>query len=150
WKRLIQKFGKKKIMLYIFILTALILTIVFLGLIPLNNFIIVGLLYMIGISATIAGWYILPNIIFADLAEYDKRVTGELKAGTYMGVPSIFLNAFQSLGVFLLGVLNELPKITVGSLSYSLGLIIWSPICSLIFLISFFYTRKHITLDLEI
>ncbi|NHJ26416.1 MAG: hypothetical protein EAX89_17695, partial [Candidatus Lokiarchaeota archaeon] len=99
---------------------------------------------------SVAGWYILPNIIYADLAEYDQKVTGELKAGTYIGVPSIFLNVFQALGVLLLGALNELPKITVGSLSYSMGLIIWSPICSLIFLISFFYTRKHIVLDLKI
>jgi len=149
WRRVIQKFGKKKTIQYIYILAALILPITLLGLIPLNNFLLIGLLFMIGIGASLGGWYLLPAIIFADLAEYDEKTTGELKAGTYTGVPSIFLNIFQALGVFLLGALNELPKITVGSLSYSMGLIIWSPICSLILLISFFCTRKYLTLDLE-
>lgn len=149
WRRAIQKFGKKRTVLYIYIIAALVLPITLLGLIPLNNFLIIGLLYMIGISASLAGWYLFPPIIFADLAEYDDRITGELKAGTYAGVPSIFLNIFQALGIFLLGALNELPKITVGSLSYSMGLIIWSPICSLILLISWWYTKKHLTLDYD-
>ncbi len=150
WRRVIQKFGKKQTMLFIYILAALVLPITLLGLIPLNNFLFVGLFFMIGIGASLGGWYLLPAIIFADLAEYDERTTGELKAGTYTGVPSIFLNIFQALGVFLLGVINELPRITVGSLSYSMGLIIWSPICSLILLIAFFYTRKYLILDIEI
>ncbi|MFW9901514.1 MAG: MFS transporter, partial [Candidatus Thorarchaeota archaeon] len=149
WRRVIQKFGKKQTMLYIYILAALVLPITLLGLIPLNNFLIIGLIFMIGIGASLGGWYLLPAVIFADLADYDERTTGELKAGTYTGVPSIFLNVFQALGVFLLGALNELPNISVGSLSYSMGLIIWSPICSLILLIVFFYTRKYLTLDLE-
>ena len=149
WRRVIQKFGKKQTMLYIYILAALVLPITLLGLIPLNNFLIIGLIFMIGIGASVGGWYLLPAVIFADLADYDERTTGELKAGTYTGVPSIFLNVFQALGVFLLGALNELPNISVGSLSYSIGLIIWSPICSLILLIVFFYTRKYLTLDLE-
>lgn len=149
WRRVIQKFGKKQTILYIYILAALILPITLLGLIPLNNFLLIGLIFMIGIGASLGGWYLLPAVIFADLAEYDEKITGELKAGTYTGVPSIFLNIFQAIGVLLLGALNELPKITVGSLSYSMGLIIWSPICSLILLISFFYTRKYLILDLE-
>jgi len=149
WRRLIQKFGKKQTILYIYILTALVLPITLLSLIPLNNYFVIGLLFMIGIGASLGGWYLLPAVIFADLAKHDERITGELKAGTYTGLPSIFLNAFQALGVFLLGALNELPKITVGSLSYSMGLIIWSPICSLILLISFLCTRKYLKLDLE-
>ncbi|MFX0154103.1 MAG: MFS transporter [Candidatus Hodarchaeota archaeon] len=149
WRRVIQKYGKKQTMLFIYILAALILPITLLGLIPLNNFLLIGLLFMFGIGASLGGWYLLPAVIFADLAEYDERTTGELKAGTYTGVPSIFLNIFQALGVFLLGALNELPQITVGSFSYSMGLIIWSPICSLILIIAFLYTRKYLILDLE-
>ncbi|MFX1567756.1 MAG: MFS transporter [Promethearchaeota archaeon] len=149
WRRVIQKFGKKQTMLYIYISAALVLPITLLGLIPLNNFLFVGLFFIIGIGASLGGWYLLPAVIFADLAEHDKRTTGELKAGTYTGVPSIFLNIFQALGVFLLGAINELPEITVGSLSYSMGLIIWSPICSLILLIAFFYTRKYLILDID-
>ena len=149
WKRVILKFGKKQTFLYIFILAVLILPITLLGLIPLNNFLAVGMIYMIGIGASLAGWYLLPAVIFADLAEHDEKTTGELKAGTYTGLPSIFLNMFQALGVFLLGALNELPEIRVGTLSYSIGLIIWGPICSLILLISWYYTRKYLTLDYD-
>jgi len=147
WRRIILKFGKKQTFLYIFILAVLILPSTLLGLIPLNNLLGVGMIYMIGIGASLGGWYLLPAVIYADLAEHDEKTTGELKAGTYTGIPSIFLNIFQAIGVFLLGALNELPEIRVGTLTYSMGLIIWGPICSLILFINWYYTRKYLTLD---
>ncbi|MFX1328408.1 MAG: MFS transporter [Promethearchaeota archaeon] len=147
WRRVIKKRGKKQTVLYIFILAILILPTTLFGLIQTNNYLLYGLLLMIGIGASLGGWYLLPAVIFADLAEYDEKTTGELKAGTYMGLPSIFLNIFQAIGVFLLGIINELPDIEVGSLSFSMGLILWGPLCSLILLISWWYTRKYLILD---
>ena len=147
WRRLIQKLGKKRSLLYTLILALLILPITLLGLVQSNYTLIIGLIFMIVIGASLAGWYILPSIIFADIAEADERTTGELKAGTYTGLPSIFLNIFQALGVFLLGAINELPDITVGSLSYSIGLVLWGPICSMILLIAWIYTKKYLILD---
>ncbi|MFX1469684.1 MAG: MFS transporter [Promethearchaeota archaeon] len=147
WRRVIKKRGKKQTVLYIFILAILILPTTLFGLIQTNNYLLYGLLLMIGIGASLGGWYLLPAVIFADLAEYDEKTTGELKAGTYMGIPSIFLNIFQAIGVFLLGIINELPDIEVGSLSFSMGLILWGPLCSLILLISWWYTRKYLILD---
>ncbi len=147
WRRVIKKHGKKQTVIYIFILAILILPTTLFGLIQTNNYLVYGLLFMIGIGASLGGWYLLPAVIFADLAEYDEKTTGELKAGTYMGLPSIFLNIFQAIGVFLLGIINELPDIEVGSLSFSMGLILWGPLCSLILLISWWYTRKYLILD---
>ncbi len=147
WRRIIKKYGKKQTVLYIFILAVLILPTTLLGLIQTNNYLLFGLLFMIGIGAPLGGWYLLPAVIFADLAEYDEKTTGELKAGTYMGLPSIFLNIFQAIGIFLLGILNELPDIEVGSSSFSMGLILWGPFCSLILIISWWYTRKYLILD---
>ncbi|MFX0036373.1 MAG: MFS transporter [Candidatus Hermodarchaeota archaeon] len=147
WRRIIKKYGKKQTVLYIFILAVLILPTTLLGLIQTNNYLLFGLLFMIGIGAPLGGWYLLPAVIFADLAEYDEKTTGELKAGTYMGLPSIFLNIFQAIGVFLLGIINELPDIEVGSSSFSMGLILWGPFCSLILIISWWYTRKYLILD---
>jgi len=147
WRRLIKKLGKKSSLLWILILAILILPITLLGLVQSNYSLILGLIFMVFIGVSLAGWYLLPPVIFADIAEVDERTTGELKAGTYTGLPAIFLNLFQALGVFLLGAINELPKITVGSLSYSIGLVLWGPICSMILLISWIYTKKYLILD---
>ncbi|MFX1572736.1 MAG: MFS transporter [Promethearchaeota archaeon] len=147
WRRIIQKLGKKRSLLNSLILAISILPITLLGLVQSNYSLIVGLIFMIAIGASLAGWYLLPSVIFADIAEHDERTTGELKAGTYTGLPAIFLNLFQSLGVFLLGAINELPEITIGHLSYSIGLILWGPICSLILLISWIYTKKYLSFD---
>ncbi|MFW9937471.1 MAG: hypothetical protein ACFFD5_07460, partial [Candidatus Thorarchaeota archaeon] len=70
-----------------------------------------------------------------------------LKAGTYTGFPLIILNLFQAIGVLLLGFINELPSINVGSSTYSIGLILWGPICALILLIALIFIIKFIKID---
>ena len=50
----------------------------------------------------------------------------------------------------VLGVaIENLPNITVGTATYSFGLIIWGPICSAVLLISYLYTKKYVILDFE-
>jgi len=93
------------------------------------------------------GWFLFSSIIYADIAEGDEKSTGELKAGIYKGFPSIVLNLFQALGLFIMGMILELPSL--GTLSYSIGHVIWGPICSLIMIGAYFFTRKFIKLDFE-
>ncbi len=115
----------------------------------MSSYLILGIIFILGIAALLGGWYLFPYIIYADLAEDDEKSTGELKAGIYTGFPSIVLNIFQAGGIFLLGAILTLPSITTGSLTYSIGLILWGPICSLILICSWLYTKKFVTLDFE-
>ena len=153
WRRTIQKSGKKKALLYIFILAAAFLPISLLGLIPMNSYLVIGIIFIVGIGAILGGWFLFPYIVYADVAEDDERSTGELKAGIYTGFPSIILNIFQALGAFLIGSILSLPKLeryyVAEPYSFSIGLLIFGPIVSLILLISYFYTKKYVELDFD-
>jgi Na+/melibiose symporter-like transporter len=149
WRKLIQKKGKKQTLLYIFLLGIIFLPITILGLIPMESYLLLGIIFITGIAAILGGWFLFPYILDADMAEDDEKSTGELKAGIYTGFPSILLNIFQALGVFILGVIVSLPRIRVGSSSFSFGLIIWGPICSAILIISYIFTKRLLTFDFE-
>ncbi len=150
WRKLISKLGKKRALLYVFLFGGVFLWFTLIGLIQTDLTLIFGIIFIIGIAGMLGGWFLFPYIIYADLAEDDEKSTGELKAGTYAGYPAIILNIFQAIGVFGLGVaIDNLPNINVGTLTFSLGLVVWGPICSIILLITYFYTRKCVQLDFE-
>jgi Na+/melibiose symporter-like transporter len=145
WRKQIERIGKKKTLLYIFLIAVVFLPITLLGLVGAIPNLILGIFFITGIGLILGGWYLFPYIMYADIAEDDEKSTGELKAGVYVGFPSIVLNIFQAIGVFLLGLMLGLPDVTVGTSTFSIGLVIWGPICSLILL----YTRKFVELDFE-
>jgi GPH family glycoside/pentoside/hexuronide:cation symporter len=149
WRKQIERIGKKKTLLYIFLIAVVFLPITLLGLVGAIPNLILGIFFITGIGLILGGWYLFPYIMYADIAEDDEKSTGELKAGVYVGFPSIVLNIFQAIGVFLLGLMLGLPDVTVGTSTFSIGLVIWGPICSLILLVSYFYTRKFVELDFE-
>jgi len=149
WRKQIERIGKKKTLLLIFLIAVVFLPITLLGLIEAIPNLILGVFFITGVGLVLGGWFLFPYIIYADIAEDDEKSTGELKAGIYTGFPSITLNIFQAIGVFLLGLLLGLPDVTVGTSTFSIGLVIWGPICSLILLVSYFYTRKFVELDFE-
>ena len=153
WRRSIQKIGKKKTILYVFLCGVCFMPISILGLIPMQSYMIIGVIFIVGIGATLGGWYLFPYIVYADVAEDDEKLTGELKAGIYTGFPSIILNIFQALGAFFIGAILSLPKLTrhyvAEPYSFSIGLIIFGPIVSIILLVSYFYTKKFVKLDFE-
>ena len=149
WRKLIQKKGKKQTLLYVFIFGIVFLPITLLGLIPMDSYLILGIIFITGIGALLGGWFLFPYILDADMAEDDEKSTGELKAGIYTGFPSILLNIFQAVGVFFLGIIVSLRNIRVGTASFSIGLIIWGPICSIILLCSYIYTKRLLTLDFD-
>jgi len=149
WRRNIQKMGKKKSLLLLFLFAIILLPTSLIGLIPFAANIIFGIIFILIIAAALAGWGLFPYIYYADLAEDDQKRTGELKAGIYTGFPSILLNIFQAFGPLIVGAILALPEITVGALTYSIGLVLWGPICSLILLVTYFYTKKYVTLDFD-
>jgi Na+/melibiose symporter-like transporter len=116
----------------------------------MNSYLIIGIIFIIIVATSLAGWYLFPYILYADIAEDDEKSTGELKAGIYTGFPSIILNLFQAVGAFLIGAIFSLPDISpTGDFSYSSGLIFFGPIVSGILLISYFYAKKLIKLDFD-
>lgn len=150
WRKRIQKKGKKATLLLVFLLAVFFFPVTLLALIPMESYIILGIIFMMGIAAILGGWFLFPYIVYADVAEDDEKTTGELKAGIYAGFPSIILNIFQAVGAILIGALFELPDIVVGTGDpFSLGLLVFGPICSIILLVSYFYTKKYVTLDFE-
>jgi len=149
WRRSIQKRGKMRTLLYVFVLGAIFLPISLLGLIPLDNYLVVGIIFIVGIGCVLGAWYLFPYIVYADVAEDDEKLTGELKAGIYSGFPSIILNIFQAVGAFLVGAILTLPDISPSTFSYSMGLIFFGPMVSVILLISYFYTKKFVKLDYD-
>ncbi|NVM16239.1 MAG: MFS transporter [Candidatus Lokiarchaeota archaeon] len=149
WRRLIQTKGKKQTLLYLFIFAIFLLPTTLIGLIPLAANVIFGTIFILIIAAVISGWNLFPYIYMADLAEDDEKRTGQLKAGIYAGFPSIIFNIFQAIGSFIIGAILSLQDITVGALTYSLGLVLWGPICSLILIVAYFFTKKLVRLDFD-
>ena len=107
----------------------------------------IAIIFISGAAAVLAGWFLFPYIIYADLADDDAHRTKELRAGIYQGFPSIILNLFQALGSLIIGSITSLPSITVGTLSFSLGLVLFGPLCSIILIIAYIFTKKKVTID---
>lgn len=149
WRKRIQNKGKKRALLSLFLFAVFLLPTTLIGLLPFATNLIFGTIFILIIAASLAGWSLFPYIYYADLAEDDEKRTGNLKAGIYAGFPSILLNIFQAFGPLIVGSILSLPDITVGTLTYSLGLVLWGPICSLILVLTYFYTKKYVTLDFE-
>lgn len=150
WRRILEKRGKKKALLIIFLYAVIFLPISLLALIEAIPRILIGILFVIIATGALGGWYLFPYILYADIAQDDEQKTGQLKAGIYAGFNSIILNLFQAFGVFVLGIaIESLPLISLTGGDVALGLILFGPICSVILLISYLYTRKYVKLDFE-
>ncbi len=149
WRTLIQKKGKKSTILYIFLFGFISLPITLTGLIPMDISLIIGIIFILIVAFVLGGWFLFPYIMYADLAEDDERSTGDLKAGIYVGFPSIILNIFQAFGLLILGVILSLPNITVDGVTFTIGLVLWGPLCSVIFIITYLYIRKFVILDFD-
>jgi Na+/melibiose symporter-like transporter len=149
WRKIIAKRGKKGGLLILFITAALIFSCSVLGIVPVSLALIFGLLFIAGIAFSLAGWFLISGIWYADLAEDDEKKTADLKAGLYVGFPSIALNLFQALGTFILGLITSLPKIAVGTLMFSCGYLLWGPICAVFLILTYFYAKRFIRLDFE-
>lgn len=149
WRKIIARKGKKQALLLLFLAAALILYCSVLGIVPFSSTLVFGLLFIAGIAFSLGGWFLISGIWYADLAEDDEKKTDNIKAGLYVGFPSIVLNLFQAVGTFILGLITSLPNIAVGTLIFSRGYLLWGPICAAFLLLTYFYSRRYIKLDFE-
>lgn len=149
WRRLIGRWGKTKSLLALYLFAAAILPFSLLGLAPMASTLVFGILFMLGLAAIMGGWFLFPAIMYADLAEDDEKTTDELKAGIYTGFPSIILNLFQALGTYVLGVVTSMAEVTVRGQTFSLGYVLWGPLCAAILVGVFFYSKYLVQIDFE-
>ncbi|MHA1645972.1 MAG: MFS transporter, partial [Promethearchaeota archaeon] len=148
WRKIIKKNGKKKSILMVFIFGVFFMPISLLGLINWANPLYFALIFILGIAAVMGGWYLFPYIMYADLAEDDKRRTNVMKAGIYAGFPSIVLNLLQAFGLFILGLLFDyLPDVKNDVIPWAM--VVWGPVCSFFLILAIFFTKKFVKLDFE-
>jgi len=155
WRKIITNLGKKKALLYIFLMAIIALPFSLLGIFQIGIIFIFiyGLIFILAVAGALGGWYLMPSILMADLAEDDQKRTGELKAGIYQGFPSIILNIFQAIGLMLMGLILELPSVSLimpaTGLDVSFGYLLWGPICSVILIATYFYAKRYIIVDFD-
>ncbi|MFX1253572.1 MAG: MFS transporter [Promethearchaeota archaeon] len=99
------------------------------GFLPLA-LLIQGIIFALLIAIGMSGYFILPYAIMGDIIEKDEEETGEMRSGHYTGFFGLPLNIAQAGAVFLTGILVDkaiLPL--VPGQDYSIGLILWGPVC---------------------
>lgn len=96
-----QKIGKKKLMIFAFILYSLVYVIAaMLGWFPIDKN-IQGLIVIFLTSLPLAIFGILPNAIIADIAEADGIQTGNFKAGIFFGARTFMSKMGQMIAALL-------------------------------------------------
>ncbi len=151
WKKRIETRGKKKTLIEVFMTAIIVLPFSLLGFFSFSTNLLFAIPFVIMVAISLGGWYLFPYIIYADIAEDDQKKTGELKAGIYSGFPAIILNIFQALSLRFTGWILSLRDIVnvPETDGFSIGLILWGPIASIILIISLIYAKKFIKLDFK-
>ncbi|MHA2224011.1 MAG: MFS transporter [Candidatus Hodarchaeales archaeon] len=106
------------------------------GIIPLP-LLMQGVIFALLLAIGMSGYFILPYAIMGDIVERDEKDTGETRSGHYTGFFGVPLNIFQAGAVFLSGILVDqtiLPL--VPNQEYTIGLIIWGPICAIFIILA--------------
>ena len=100
-----KKFGKKKLLVVAFCMfIAVYIYGSFLGKLPISNFAQAYLL--VGIAAIpMAIFGILPNVVIADIAEYDARKTGIRREGMFFGTRTFMSKVGQMFSMLILSAL---------------------------------------------
>jgi len=150
WRKSIETSGKKRTLLLIFGSGAILYPLSMVGLLPISVNPIFAIFFVFLLASTQSGWSMFPYIIYADLAEDHQKQHGELSAGLFTGFPSILLNIFQAISLYFSGIILSLPEVgnVIGN-SFSLGYVLWGPICSVIFIITVLFVNKNIKLDFD-
>lgn len=100
-----KKIGKKKIMIFAFIMFIFLYIFgFFLGKLPISETIQAYLLVILG-SVPMAVFGILPNVVIADIAEYDAKKTGIRREAMFFGTRTFMSKIGQTLSMLILSAL---------------------------------------------
>lgn len=135
WRWMIRNHGKGTTLRIAMIITALSLFLTLVVQTPLQGFLMIAI-----VGSGLAGYYLMPYIVYADFATKDEILTGESRAGFYTSFPSIPLNTFQAISVFLWGFIFSLPEVAqvprAPSETVTLGYLYWGPIAAFFILLA--------------
>jgi len=159
WYKFGKKWGKTKTYIYSMTYLAAVMPLmglISIGIIPIPVFwqaVAFGILGAVGL----AGYYLLPYAIVADIVEQDEKKTQESRAGVYYGFEAIPLNFFQFIGYFLIGLLLDARFWNLFNISgtftssfgttFSLGYVVFGPLASVFILLSVLVFWKKVNAD---
>ncbi|MFW9853689.1 MAG: MFS transporter [Candidatus Thorarchaeota archaeon] len=108
-----------------------------------------ALVFVVLTGVGVAGFYLLPYAIVADIVEEDERRTGESRGGIYYGFEAIPLNFFQFIGYLTVGfLLQNLPLFTDWrGYQYSMGFLLWGPVSAVFILCSLLIFWRKVNAD---
>ncbi|MGH4119882.1 MFS transporter [Clostridium sp.] len=105
-----KKFGKKKLLIVAFCMFIVVYIYgAFLGKLPVSNQIQAYLLVVLA-AIPMAIFGILPNVVIADIAEYDARKTGIRREGMFFGTRTFMSKVGQTLSMLILSALLLLKR----------------------------------------
>lgn len=144
---LAKKFGKKKLLIFAFFMFAAVYVYgMFLGKMPIPTTVQAYLLVILA-SIPMAVFGILPNVVIADIAEYDAKNTGIKREGMFFGTRTFVSKLGQMVSMLILSALLLLNKNGNNELGIRLTALFAAALCipGLIFL--FMYNEKKIIGD---
>ncbi|NLB20849.1 MAG: MFS transporter [Clostridium sp.] len=104
------KYGKKKLLVVAFCMFIVVYIYgAFLGKLPISNQIQAYLLVVLA-SIPMAIFGILPNVVIADIAEYDAKKTGIRREGMFFGTRTFMSKVGQTLSMLILSALLLLKR----------------------------------------
>ena len=102
---LAKRFGKKKLLIFAFCMFIAVYTFgAFLGSLPISETMQAYLLVILA-SIPMAVFGILPNVVIADIAEYDAQSTGVRREGMFFGTRTFMSKIGQMLSMLTLSAL---------------------------------------------
>ncbi|TND09136.1 MAG: putative major facilitator superfamily transporter [Bacteroidetes bacterium] len=107
---MVKRFGKKKLVVFSFVLLGLICgSVWFIGKLPVNNEVQMYV-FVIMASFPLATLGILPPAILADIAQDEAKRTGENREGLFFAVKYFVVKLGQTLGIALFAMLTIYGK----------------------------------------
>lgn len=107
---LAKKFGKKKLLIAAFFMFTLVyIYSIFLGKLPISTTLQAYILVILA-SIPMAIFGILPNVVIADIAEYDARKTGIRREGMFFGTRTFMSKMGSMISMLVLSALLLLKR----------------------------------------
>lgn len=145
---LAKKFGKKKMLLGAFAMFVVVYTYaIFLGKYPMVSDIQAYLLVIIA-SIPMAVFGILPNVVIADIAEYDARLTGNRREGMFFGTRTFMSKVGQMLSMLFISALLMFKVNGTNEIGIRLTAVFAAVFCVVGLIILLMYDEKKILMGL--
>lgn len=139
-----KKFGKKKLLTLAFCMFIVVYVYgFFLGKLPISTTVQAYLLVVLA-SIPMAIFGILPNVVIADIAEYDARKTGIRREGMFFGTRTFMSKVGQMFSMLIISALLLLKKNGSNELGIRLTAVFAAVFCIVGVILLFMYDEKKI------